>query len=150
MKNLFDPKVKEEILARIDQLTPHSKAVWGKMNVNQGLRHMTIAFDIAVGKLQATFPRKVPMPKWLLKIFLLNLKPPKGRAETFTEMNTVSLGINPEDFEAERLQLKLAIESFVKAPELIPQNKLGGKFTRSDWGKLNYNHTDHHLTQFGV
>ena len=114
MKNLFDPNVKEDILSRIDKLEPGSKALWGKMNVNQGLRHMSMAFDIATGKLNPTISKVPPMPKWLLKFFLLNAKP-KERAETFIEMNTVSNNINPDD-----------------------------------WEKLNYNHTDHHLRQFGA
>ena len=106
MKNLFVSNSKQEIQSRIDELTPNSKAVWGKMNVNQGLRHMSLALDIPTGKLDPT-PVSVPkMPKWLLKIFLLNVKPPKEKAETFKEMNMVANGINPIDFEVERTNLK--------------------------------------------
>lgn len=119
------------------------------MNVNQGLRHMAMAFEIPVGELDPT-PAKVPgMPKWLLKYFLLNVKPPKERAETFVEMNTVAKNINPTDFEAERKNLKEKLNKFTSAATLIPENKLVGKFTKTEWGKLNYNHTDHHLRQFG-
>ena len=150
MKNLFDPKVKEEILSRIDKLGPDSKAHWGKMNVNQNLRHMSLAFDIATGKLNPTPSKPPPIPKWLLKFFLLNAKPPKGKAETFKEMNIVENDINPADFEAERKNLKKAVEDFFNSTSLISENKLAGKFKRDDWGKLNYNHTDHHLRQFGV
>ena len=150
MKNLFDPKVKEEILSRIDKLTSTSKPQWGKMNVNQGLRHMSMAFDIPTGKLNPTPEKLPPIPKWLLRFFLLNAKPPKERAETFKEMNTVSNGINPTDFYAERINLKKAIDNFFNSTSLIPENKLVGKFSKDDWGKLNYNHTDHHLRQFGV
>lgn len=150
MKNLFEPTTKEQILSRIDKLTPNAMARWGKMNVNQGMRHMAMAFDIATGKLDPTPATVPPMPKWLLKFFLLNAKPPKERAETFKEMNTVANGINPTDFEAERNNLKKAIEMFSTATSLIPENKLAGKFSKDNWGKLNYNHTDHHLRQFGV
>jgi hypothetical protein len=150
MKNLLDPKTKAEILSRIDKLTPGSKPLWGKMNVNQGLHHMSLAFDIPTGKLNPT-PGKVPsMPKWLMKFFLLNVKPPKGRAETFKEMDTIANGINPSDFEGERNKLKKTIEDFCNTPSFIPENKIAGKFSTDDWGKLNYNHTDHHLRQFGV
>jgi hypothetical protein len=150
MKNLFNPTVKEEIFSRIDKLNTGSKPVWGKMNVNQGLRHMSMAFDIPTGKLNPTPAKVPPMPKWLMKFFLLNVKPPKERAETFKEMDTVANNISPADFEAERQHLKKAIEDFIKKESLLPENKLAGKFSRDDWGKLNYNHTDHHLRQFGV
>ena len=150
MKNLFDPKVKDEVLSRVDKLTPGSKAIWGKMNVNQALRHMSMAFDVPTGKLDPTPSKVPPMPRWLLKFFLLNVKPPKATVETFKEMNTVTNQINPTDFEAERSNLKRAIEDFYSSKELLPANKLVGKFKKDDWGKLNYNHTDHHLRQFGV
>ena len=150
MKNLLNSSVKEETLSRIDKLHPGSKALWGKMNVNQGLRHMSMALDVAMGKLNPTLEKKYPMPKWLLKFFLLNMKPPKAKAETFTEINMVKNNVNPEDFDIEKHNLKKAVENFFNATSLIPENKFAGKFTRDDWGKLNYNHTDHHLRQFGV
>jgi len=150
MKNLFNAEVKEEIFSRIDKLTPDSKAQWGKMNVNQGLRHMSVAFDIPTGKLNPTLVKVPPMPKWLLRFFLLHVKPPKGRAGTFKETDMVANNINPTDFEAERKNLKMAIEDFSKKTSLITENKFAGKFSKDDWGKLNYNHTDHHLRQFGV
>ena len=150
MKNLFNPQTKTEVLSRIDQLTPNAKAAWGKMNPAQGLRHLAMAFDIATGKLDPTPVGKISIPKWLLKFFLLNMKPPKEKAETFKEINMVANGINPPDFEAERKNLKNAIENFCNANILVPENKLVGKFTKDNWGKLNYNHTDHHLRQFGV
>jgi Protein of unknown function (DUF1569) len=150
MKNLFEPIVKEEILLRIEKLSSDSKARWGKMNVNQAMRHMAMSFDIATGKLDPT-PVNVPkMPKWLMKFFLLKIRPPKGKAETFKEMNTVELGINPADFEAEKNRLKQALAQFYNSSSLIPENKIAGKLSRADWGRLNYNHTDHHLRQFGV
>ena len=65
-------------------------------------------------------------------------------------MNTVTNGINPTDFEAERNNLKKSINEFFNSTSLIQENKLAGKFNKDDWGKLNYNHTDHHLRQFGV
>lgn len=150
MKNLFNETVKQEVLGRIDKLTPQSKAQWGKMNVNQGLRHMSMAFDISSGVLDPTPAQTPPMPKWLLRFFLLNVKPPKGRAETFKEINMVGNNINPAEFETEKKNLKEAIHKFSKADALIPENKLAGKFSKDDWGKLNYNHTDHHLRQFGA
>ena len=150
MKNLFQPDATTEILKRIDSLTPQSKAMWGKMKVMQGMRHISMAFMIPTGELNPTISRVPPMPKWLMKFFLLNMKPPKGGAETFVEINMVANNINPTDFEAEKMNLKNKLHAFINAASLLPENKLGGKFTKSDWGKLNYNNTDHHLRQFGV
>ena len=150
MKNILDSQTKEEIFQRIDKLTLQSKAQWGKMNVNQGLRHMAMAFQIPTGELQTTIVNPPKIPKWLLKFFLLNMKPPKSGAETFKETNMVGTNTNPEDFDAEKINLKNKIEKFIATNNLIPENQFVGKFSRNDWGKLNYNHTDHHLRQFGV
>jgi hypothetical protein len=149
MKNLLHESVKKEILARIDTLTPQSKAQWGKMNVNQSLRHMTLAFDITSGVLNPTISRVPNMPKWLFRFFLLNVKPPKEKAETYKEMNMVANNINPEVFETEKNNLKTAVERFTPSSSFVPENKLVGKFSKDEWGKLNYNHMDHHLRQFG-
>jgi hypothetical protein len=150
MKNLFNPTVKEEILSRVNKLTPTTKAQWGKMNVNQSLRHLAMCFDISTGKLDPT-PVKAPaLPKWLFKLILLNAKPPKEKAETYQETNTVANNINPTDFEVERENFTKALEDFLSCDSLVAENKLGGNFNRDDWGKLNYNHIDHHLRQFGV
>src|SRR4051812_31615741 len=137
MKNLFDPVVKAAILSRIDKLSPDAKTQWGKMNVNQGLRHMAMALDIPTGKLDPTLAKPIPFPKWLLRLFLLNMKPPKAKAETFKEINLVANNISPTDFEEERKNLKKAVEDFYNTSSLIPQNKFAGKFSKTDWGKLN-------------
>lgn len=150
MKNILDPQVKQEILIRIDKFAPHNERKWGKMNHSQALRHMTMAFQIPMNELSPTRGYKKLPPKWLMKFFLINTKPPKSRAETFAEINMVKLGINPGDFEVERKALKTYVEKFSKADKLIPENLYGGKFNRGDWGKLMYNHTDHHLRQFGA
>ena len=150
MKNLFDTTTKNEIINRIDSLKPNTPAQWGKMNVNQSLRHMSMALDIPTGVLDPTVAKVPPMPKWLFKFFLLNTKAPKEKAETFLEINTVNNNINPTDFEAEKTSLKNKVNEFTPATSLIPENKLAGKFSKTDWGKLNFNHMDHHLRQFGA
>jgi hypothetical protein len=149
-KNMFQDETKAEILARIDSLTSEAKNKWGKMNVRQGLRHMSFAFANAVGEHHVVPHKGGAIKKKLMKFFLLNVNPPKGKAETFPEFNTVNLGIDPPDFEAERTNLKAQIEKFVNASNLIPESAGGGPFSREDWGRLMYVHTDHHLREFGA
>ncbi|MCB9224963.1 MAG: hypothetical protein H6582_12335 [Crocinitomicaceae bacterium] len=150
MKNFFDQAVKNSIQARIDKLSPESKALWGKMNVNQAMLHMQMALEVPIGKIDPS-PSDVPkVPKWLLRFFLLKVKAPKGKANTFKELNMVDNKIDPVDFSKGQQNLKAAIEELFKADQLIPENKLAGKFSKTDWGKLTFNHMDHHLRQFGV
>ncbi|HYV94756.1 MAG TPA: DUF1569 domain-containing protein [Chitinophagales bacterium] len=149
MKSLRDKPTRDELVARVDKLTPETKALWGKMNATQVLRHMTMGVLTATGDTKIA-PVKSPMPKFLMKIFLLNIKPPKAKAETFKEMNMVANGIMPTDFEAERANLKAAIDKVFQAQNFLPETPMSIKMRSTDWGKLGYNHTDHHLRQFGV
>src|SRR6201989_3136168 len=42
MKNILDGEVREEILHRLDLLTPQNAALWGEMKVEQMLRHLRL------------------------------------------------------------------------------------------------------------
>ena len=71
-KTIFDSVTKKEILSRIDSLTSETKAVWGKMNVRQGLHHMSLAFQNAIGELPVEIGKGGSLKKKLMKFFLLN------------------------------------------------------------------------------
>jgi len=45
MKNIFEQKIAEEVIRRINSLTPNTKAQWGKMNVGQMLAHCNVAYE---------------------------------------------------------------------------------------------------------
>jgi len=150
MKNLLAPNTQHEILTRIERLKPDSKPLWGKMNINQALRHMKLFFDIALGELDPTPAKIPPIPIRVLKFMMLNVKLPKSFPVPFNELDLTKNNISPTDFETEKNNLKRALEKFAAANSFIPEHKIAGKFSRDDWGKLGYNHTDHHLRQFGA
>ncbi len=149
-KNLLQQETKEEIISRVNKLTPQTQHEWGKMNVNQMLYHTAAGLQIAYGEIK-TAPRGNWMMKQLMRYIILktDIPTPKEKAETFPEINTVSLGINPPDFEAERKKLAELVRTF-PAKELHPTSSLLGKMTKENWARLQYTHLDHHLKQFGV
>lgn len=51
MKDIFNQSHAEEILIRIDNLSPNSKPLWGKMDVAKMLAHCSSFQDIAMGTL---------------------------------------------------------------------------------------------------
>lgn len=57
MKNVFDPAVTAELIHRIEQLTPQSPALWGKMSVDQMLAHCNVAYEMAF---KTSIPRQIP------------------------------------------------------------------------------------------
>ena len=52
MKSIFNIETENEIIERIKTLTPENKALWGKMNVYQMVKHCTLCEDMYLGKLK--------------------------------------------------------------------------------------------------
>jgi len=50
MNSIYDKASNEAIISRINKLTPNTKAEWGKMTVDQMLKHCTAAIEIAYGE----------------------------------------------------------------------------------------------------
>jgi len=151
-KNLLQPETRAEILVRIDKLTPQTKSQWGKMNVNQMLRHTTFGLLNAMDEMPVSQGKSGGFKKAMMRFVIMktDMPTPKGKADTFKEFNTVELGINPADFHAERESLKMALNRFPNAKKYGNESPLIGKMSKEDWARLNYGHIDHHLKQFGA
>src|ERR1700704_488754 len=110
-KNLFDPAVKQEIIVRINQLTPGSKAVWGKMNVSQMLAHLQVPIGVADGtqKLKRTFFGRIVGP--MVKKILYNDKPFKRNLPTDPSFVMIN---NQKDFETEKQKLLVIVSNFTE------------------------------------
>ena len=67
MKNVFDPEVTAELIHRIEQLSPQSPALWGKMSVYQMMAHCCVAYEMAFTD---THPNANPLMRFLLKAFV--------------------------------------------------------------------------------
>jgi hypothetical protein len=149
-KNLLQAEVKEEIISRINKLSPQTQRQWGKMDVNQMLYHTAAGLKIAYGDIK-TARKGNWLSKQMMRFFILktDFPTPKEKAETFPEINTVTLGINPADFNAEKSTLIDLVKNF-PVKELHPTSGLLGKMSKQNWARLHYTHLDHHLKQFGV
>ena len=151
--SIFEPGIKQGLFERVDKLEADTKGKWGKLNVEQMVRHLSEANRMAFAE--------IPMPdrsnlltrtlfKWM---FLQNIKPPgreKGNIKTFPEVDVVQLGTVVDDLETEQKRYKATVERLVAAPKLHTAHTVFGRMSREDWGLLAYAHADYHLTQFGV
>src|ERR1043166_7522681 len=135
-KNLLQPETKTEILSRIQKLDAQTPRQWGKMNVNQMLYHAAAGIRIAYGEIP-TAPKGGWFRKALMRYFILktDLPTPKEKAETFPEINTVTLQINPADFNTERNKLIDLVRNF-PAKEMSPESSLLGKMSVENWARL--------------
>ena len=152
MKNLFKEEDHTTIFRRINQLTKDHQAHWGKMNVTQMLCHCADQLRLAMGFIEVK-PKTNFFKRTFLKRFALWFRVPKNRAETLDEINQVKGNGTPSvSFVDDRVNLVKLMNLFLEQPEDYEwtPHPTFGKLSRKEWGRLAYQHLDHHLRQFGV
>jgi len=148
--NIFSQEGAQEIISRIEKLTPTSQALWGKMNVAQMLAHNCVTYEM-------TYEDKHPKPNFLVK-FLLKSFVKKGIVKEMpykknSQTAPAFLIKGERNFEVEKNRL---INFIKKTADLGAQhfdNKEShsfGKLSKTEWNNMFAKHLDHHLGQFGV
>ena len=146
VKNLCEEGPRQEVLSRLDRLTPASQALWGKMNVAQMLAHLQMPMAVALGEHPLKSNFLLRMIGSMMKHKLYDDKPYKRGLPTAPSFRIT----NDRDFEAEKARVIDFIRRF--RPENIKNtiHPVFGKMSIDQWGKSNWKHLDHHLKQFGV
>lgn len=152
MKNILFPLDYEETVARINKLTPASQRLWGKMNVNQMICHVSDPIRGSLG-IRTYQPAGNILYRTVFKwLFLYVMSFPKG-APTDPEFNQLTgTGTPVTDFSSDHktlLALLRQLHAKDKHADLVA-HPLFGKLTPWEWGRITYQHLDHHLRQFGV
>ena len=150
MKSVFEKGTTEELLSRIDRLTPTTKPQWGKMGVAEMLAHCNVTYELIY---ENKHKRPGAFKKFLLKAFVKNVvvneKPYKRDSQTGAEFHIK----DRRDFMTEKSRLKAYIEKTQQLGEAYFRDREShsfGKLTVSEWNNMMYKHLDHHLAQFGV
>ena len=146
VKNLFDATVKQEIIDRINKLTPQSQRQWGKMDVAQMLAHCQMPLGVATGKHKLKGSGFLKLIGPLLKGLLFNNKPFKKNLGTDKSF----IMTTPKEFEKEKSGLIQMINDFSASSMTDEPHPIFGKLTKEQWSKGTWKHLDHHLQQFGV
>jgi hypothetical protein len=139
------------LLAAAKQDTPR---LWGKMNLQQMVEHVTDFFNVSHGKIQ--LPLVTPeehLPK--LKAFLLSDKEFRENTKAPAEI----LGEEPpaesnESLDFALMQLEKSIhhffEHFESNPAVFTIHPVFGNLNFEEWILLHYKHVQHHAKQFGL
>ncbi|WP_329805254.1 DUF1569 domain-containing protein [Flavobacterium facile] len=148
MKSIFNKADNQEILTRINTLTPHSKALWGKMSVDQMLKHINDAILVSFNEK----PLKVP---FVFKILGRLMKGSVLKKPEFTKNSPTAKEFKYEenfDFETIKNELISNFSRFQQGEQAITckNHPFWGKMNGEDWNNLQWKHVDHHLRQFGV
>ncbi len=149
MKSLFNAEDNNELIERIERLTPNCAAKWGKMNVAQMLSHLQRTDKIAFGEAK--------LKHSLIGILFGRMaKRQMMKAETFKQNLPTApsfLRKDERNFEVEKMKLIEMVKDFTrKGPQALTKDAhpFFGKLTTEEWDVLGWKHLDHHLRQFGV
>lgn len=150
MKNIFEKRVTEEVVNRINNLNATSQPQWGKMSVSQMLAHCSVMYEMVYDQ-----KHKKPNPflKFILKTFIkkavVSETPYKQNGQTAPQF----IIKEDKDFAKEKDRL---IEYLIKTQQLgeahfnQKESHSFGVLSGTEWNNMFYKHLDHHLKQFKV
>jgi hypothetical protein len=149
LPNIFTAPVADDVISRINKLTPQTAPGWGKMNVGQMLAHCNVTYEMV-------YEDKHPKPGAFVKLMLKMLAKNKVVSETPYKRNNPTapafIMTGEKDFGAEKDRLI----DYIQKTQQLGESTFDGKMSHSfgplsitEWNNMFYKHLDHHLTQFG-
>jgi len=149
MKNLFQEDAVDELIARMETLTPTSQGLWGKMTVAQAMAHCQVAMEVALGdrSLKRVMIGRIIGP--LVKGQFLGEKPIGKNSPT--DPAFMISGDRELDVERDRLETLIRRFQISGATDHAKRtHSFFGPMPPDEWARLMYRHIDHHLQQFGA
>ncbi|WP_308006697.1 DUF1569 domain-containing protein [uncultured Chryseobacterium sp.] len=151
MENVFDAKDAQNYIDRINNLTPETKGLWGKMSVDQMLAHCNVSYEMVYE------PEKHKKPGAIAKFILKSFVKPKVVGEkAYTQNGPTApqfIIADHKNFEEEKKRLI----GFVQKTQQLGASAFDGKESFSfgklkaqEWNNMFAKHLNHHLAQFGV
>jgi hypothetical protein len=149
MKSIYNANDNQEVIARINKLSPESQAQWGKMNSAQMLSHCQAPMDVAFGDLNLKANFFMQLLGKMVKGKMLKSAEFKKNSPTAPAF----IRNEPCDFEQSKKDLIQKINKFSEQGEKAvktTKHPFFGEMTLSEWDRLQSMHLDHHMKQFGV
>jgi hypothetical protein len=148
MRTLASSGCVDELVARIQQITPDSPRLWGQMNAHQMLLHLGGAAAGALGEAKFTLKPRAGGAVIRLVLFYLMPRYPRGVRVGNDPAKRV---VDPAMFERDRQRvIDVTRAMAARDAPLVPTHPLFGRMSRRNWQRWAYMHTDHHLRQFGA
>lgn len=151
MENVFDAKDAQNYIDRINNLTPETQGLWGKMTVDQMLAHCNVSYEMVYE------PEKHKKPGAIAKFILKTFVKSKVVGDKAYPQNGPTapqfIVAGRKDFEEERKRLI----GFIQKTQQLGASAFDGKESFSfgklkaqEWNNMFAKHLNHHLAQFGV
>lgn len=150
LPNVFTQEVTNQIIQRINQLTPETQPQWGKMDVARMLAHCCVTYEMV-------YEDKHEKPNFIMKFILKTFVKPTVVTEVPYKPNGQTapqfIITDERNFEQEKARLI----AFMQKTQQLGENHFEnleshsfGKLNKTEWNNMFYKHLDHHLKQFGV
>ena len=153
MKTIFEKSAYDNILQRVNQLSPDSERLWGKMTPNQMLCHLSdpIRDIMGIRPMQAMLPLPVQQQ---VKAIVLGEGAWEKNQQTLPpySQDEDGSGTKPTNFEQDRKALSDLLEQVYNTPAdfAFQPHAILNVLSRQEVGVYLWKHADYHLGQFGV
>ena len=148
MPSLWDPGATDRMLARLERLTPDTKARWGRFSCPDMVAHLNESIRMALGEVTPA-SKKLPIRFFPLKQLIIYVLPFPRSAPTAPEL-LVRSGRSVWADEVKMFRELLARLAAHSKSASWPPHPAFGTMNRRSWGVLGYKHCSHHFDQFGV
>lgn len=150
-RSLSTPGAVDELIDRLQSLSPDTPRRWGTMTTHEMLCHVADSFRGVFGERPISKIRSTAISRHLTRLLALHvpLPWPKG-IPTVPEIDPKRAGTRPAVFEADRHETIALLNRFA-GPDAQPHEHFApSAMSRSDWQIWACRRLDHHLRQFDV
>ena len=150
IKNVFNDIDKNHIINRIEQLKPDTKALWGKMSVDQMLAHCNVTYEMVYENNHSKLNFFI---RFILKAFVKSKVVGESPYSRNSQTAPAFIITNAKNFGKEKERLITYINKTYElgADHFEGKESLSfGPLNQKEWNNLFSKHLDHHLNQFGV
>jgi hypothetical protein len=146
-RSLSNALARQELIDRLERLSPEATPLWGTMTAPQMLAHLADWMLMAKGELKTAPKNRLLRFPPLKQLAIYWLPFPRG-VPTAPEL----ISRKPSEWATERAAVREHVQWFGNLdPKVVwPEHPVFAKMSTQAWCVLGYRHMDHHLRQFGV
>lgn len=150
LKTIFDAPTRQALIQRIESLSEHNPAVWGKMNAYQMVQHCIRWDEWMLGTHSPAY-KQAFIGRLFGKVALHRMvKDDKPIDRNVPTSTWLKIKETTGDFQQAKSQWASLVDGYGQYDNPAFIHDFFGKMTRGEIGILAYKHTDHHLRQFGA